>query len=126
MFLKSQRLLAMPRYHWVLNEEVRCLSIFPLISHLPIPAQKVWHGLMKTLPFFQEEKQWHSFLYHPDSIKKLIKELKPKAVWLCIEPELGSTAFSEQIYISPSPEAWLISPLIKKEVWQIWQKILTS
>jgi hypothetical protein len=129
MFLESEPGLKMPvimpRYYWFFNPVYHCLCVFPLMQNESLAAQRLWKFFIKSLPFF-ESSQWHSFLYHPESVNKLIKELQPKSVWLCVEPCLISENISDRVFISPPPEHWLTKPLIKKHVWQIWQNILET
>jgi hypothetical protein len=127
--LLSDPCLSMPevlqRYHWFYEKNLNCLCVFPVVQNLSQSAQKLWKSFIKTVAVLDKpEAMAHSFLFHPDSVRKLMHEFKPHTVWLCVEPQYITGSWDENIYTSPSPEGWLQKPLTKKHVWKIWQNIL--
>jgi hypothetical protein len=120
--------VVLQRYQWFYDKNINCLCVFPLMQNLSLPAQKLWKAFLKSISFLENQVNQtnHSFLFHPESVKKLISELKPQSVWICVDPQLLTETWDNHIYTSPSPELWLQKPLSKKHVWQIWQNILAA
>ena len=110
------------KYVWVYNEERGLLTIYPHINSLTPPAQKIWLSFVKAAQLATKQQE-QTFILHHDSIYLLINYLKPQLTWLCLDKELMLFEEHDNIFVSPHPQYWLDYPLIKKQLWQLWQKI---
>lgn len=106
--------------NWIYDEKRRLLMIFPLLENVPLPMQRLWCKVLKSvqatewLAFFEgqsSELTVYKMIFSPQSLKRLITQLSPHKVWA-----LGCECSHVDIPSSPPPSQWQF-PGIKKQLW---------
>lgn len=127
MNLFSDPCLALPKiskkYTWFYDEHLNLFCVLPKREGLSQVAQQLWDAFIACMPVIQKQSL-HDFQWSIDSLDGLLLHCKPQRIWLCIDEPLPKRL--SHLNYSPSPQAWLTHPLLKKQVWQLWQKILNS
>lgn len=119
--------LALPQspknYTWFYDSQLKLFCVLPKKDQLPLAAQQLWDAFITCVPVLQKQTLY-DFQWSLDSLEGLLSHCQPQRIWLCIDEPLPK--WLSHLNYSPSPQIWLTHPLFKKQVWQLWQKMLNK